>query len=210
MADMLLANDVLQITYRGQQAAQTVMMVFHARVVGPVNTPASTSSVVYDLAAKLANATDQRMAAIRACVSPELSIGTVRVQKVKPTRQIYSVVTGGGPGLYAGASNTPNVAVSITKQTTKVGRKGIGRFQLPGVPSSGYAAGQILPAYKTLLEANVCDKFFGSFGGGTLYPDYTFSWCLPAGGVDADYDVFHCLAQNTVRTMHRRTVGLGI
>lgn len=206
----MVPDDVIQITYRGLIAAQRILIVLHARCVGTGGVPTDELFVSADIANKLADPTDARLIDLLACVGPEYSISEVRVQKVKPYRTVYMASAGGGIGTYAGSSKTPNVAASIEKQSTHVGRSGVGRIQLAGIPTAAYNGGILDPVYKAGVLNNFAMRMSGSFSGGPLYPGYTFSWCLPAGGPDHTYDVYSTIIQDQVRTMHRRTVGLGI
>lgn len=208
MANMAV-DDVIQITYRGAHSGQRILMVLHARCSAAAPAPAAELSVLADLAGKLADPADLRLIDLLACVGPEYSITAVRCQKIKPVRTIYQEVGGGGTGTFVGQSSTPNVAASIEKQSTHVGRSGIGRVQLCGIPNAVYSAGVLEGAYKNGVLDTFANRLIGSFTGGTLYPGYEFTWCLPAGGADHTYDIYDTIPQDTVRTMHRRTVRVG-
>lgn len=207
----LAAGDLLQITYMGSLYGQQIMTVLHARCKTPPTGTPQTELVLDDLAVKISDpVTFDLTAKYMAAACDEFNFTACRVQRVKPTRSIYAEApmtqTGhAGPGVPAA-----NIAASIEKRSLVPGRKGVGRVQFAPLPATAIGSGYIQDAWLLGFGADFAEKLYGTFIGGPLYNSGEYRWCLPAGGADEAYDIWDALIQDTVRTMHRRTVGLGI
>lgn len=210
MSSPLAVDDVIEITYWCRLFNQRIMTVLHARVE---TTPAGTSAEV-----QLQALVDAYLSQRASCVfldnyieaaGTNYTIEYVTAQRVKPTRSIYARADINVFGEFPALCTTANIAASIEKQSTKVGRKGVGRLQFGGIPGESVISGVIDSDYKNVQLKDLADVMFGGFTPGSP-PGGGYRWCLPAGGTDHDYDIYNAFVQNTARTMHRRTVGLGI
>lgn len=210
MSDPLAINDVLQITYRQTLFSQSIMNVFHARVVTAPVGGTTAEAQLEDLVPKLANpGVFPLLVAWKPAVSHDLFFNDVTVQKVKPVRTIFSVASIASFGTDADSPSTANLAVSFEKRTTFVGRKGIGRMQLAGVSAGYITNGRVSADWIADKGSTLAEAMYGNFSGGALYGG-VYTWCLPSGGVDHSLDLYDVSVKTTARTMHRRTVGLGI
>lgn len=210
MSTPLAMNDTLQITYKGHLYAQTIETVLHARVNGSFTGGATGEAQLVDLVAKLSDPTFPFLLNYLGAAGNDFVMDYVRVQKVAPFRTIYveePIAAGGGFGSICA---TTNLAASIEKQSATVGRKGVGRLQFGPVPASEIIGGFINSTYIAVQLTDLANTMFGSFVGGPTYGG-SFVWCLPANATTPGaYDIFNAFAYPTARTMHRRTVGLGI
>lgn len=210
MSAPLALNDTIRITYFGRLFNQVIESVLHARVVTLPSGGSTAEIQLEDLANKLSAPTFPFLSAYMSAAGNNFTMDYVRAQKVAPLRTIYleaAISTGGG---FGGVCTASNVACSIEKQSTTVGKKGIGRLQFGPVPYTQILNGQLDPAYLAVQMNGLATTMFGSFAGGPLYAG-VYGWCLPANSVTpGGYDVFNAFAYPTLRTMHRRTVGLGI
>lgn len=208
MSAILAVDDVLQIVYRCEVHSQTILTVLHARVE-VAGTGASAEEQLAKIAVVCSNSGAFPFLTSYAVASgSDYFFDWVQVQKVKPTRTIYARQDINNFGGHANVCGPQNIAASVLKQSLKPGRKGIGRMQFGGLPE-GVAAGNIDPAYIAAFLDPLAASMFGTF----LVPlagALALKWCLPAGGVDHDYDIWDAHPQTSTRTMHRRTVGLGI
>jgi len=202
---------VINITYWQRLFNQTILSVLHARVVTAPTTGSTAEIQLQDLAdTKLSvSASFPLYQKLKAAAASNFAFDRVTVQKVKPTRTIYVQSSLAAFGDQTTAASTANLAASIEKQTTVTGKTGIGRLQFGGMPSDKIVSGVIDADYFAVEMEGIALNMYGNFSGGTTHGG-VYAWCLPAGGADRGYDLWNAFPQRTVRTMHRRTVGLGI
>jgi hypothetical protein len=117
-----------------------------------------------------------------------------------------------GDGSWATEAKTSNLAASVERYSLLGGRKGIGRVQIP-LPEGTYDGGVVTSfGYLTALGA-MADTFqLGVTPTPVSAPAALYRACLmnPARENAIPYPLFGHEVHTTVRTMHRRTVGLGI
>lgn len=209
MSAALAVDDVIQVTLSYTQDAQQLLMVLHYRV-SVAGTGADAESQLDTIANWFSvSTTAGRLAkVVKDALSEDVFLQSVRAQKVKPFRTIYSQVAIADTGAIAEPAAPVNSAFSIEKQSLKVGRKGVGRVQLAGLPKTAVDS-QIDGAYITGAAADFID-FLTTAQVVTTLGTLALKPCLPAGGTDHDYDLWDAIPQTTTRTMHRRTLGLGI
>lgn len=134
-----------------------------------------------------------------------------QVQKVWPTR--WAPVSDALliNGQQAGTDSPVNSAVSIERKPLESGKGFAGRLQLCGWDFTGFSGGRFTPpvgqvaAYNNLVDALKTDV---ALGGGSIASPYLVN--LRKTPPTTRKVVVTQLAPNPVRTMHRRTVGLGI
>lgn len=209
MSSPLAVNDVVQVVLNYRQDEQQLLMVLHYRVQS-LGTSASAELQLDSIAAQFADtSTPGTMAAVvKAALSNEVFLATVQAQKVKPFRTIYARREIADFGDIVEPAAPVNSAMSIEKQSLKVGRKGVGRVQLAGIPKiyvdSSIDGAYIVGPASSFIAWLTTSQSITTEGGMNLVP------CLPAGGADTDYDLWDAIPQTSTRTMHRRTLGLGI
>lgn len=203
----LATGSVVTITYNSTLFDQRLMTVLRA----VITVPDPATSVQQDLSALATYFADPAVGKpcdlMQACQVEDVEYQNVRTQQIYPARSTFwnEVLT--TTGQIDDDAGTANVAASITKRSLLPGRKGIGRIQLGGIPTSAYTDGFVSAGQLTKLNA------FGTSLLGSIIPLGTVmraKLCTSADGTALDSTVFSTEAQNTLRTMHRRTVGLGI
>lgn len=204
----LATGDVVLVTYWANVNAQTVLQTLR-HVVTVSDT---TTSVQQDLASFAAWFTDPAVGPkplnkLLLCQSQDLDYNRLTAQRVYPARTTFwnepFTATGGDMS----SCDAQNIAASLTKRSLFPGRKGVGRIQIGGLGQDAYLAGELTNAFQTLANA-----YGASLLGSIPFPGTTMRARLCTnGGINAlDSVVFSCDVQETLRTMRRRTVGLGI
>lgn len=202
-------DDVIQVTYQGVVFDQKVLTVLHMRCsTAPAGSP-TTESVLQAIADYFSSPTQPLTMAYIAAAHPSFVLTRVRAQRVKPTRSIYFEALIGSNGTEGNAPPSANVAISIEKRSLNTTRRGIGRVQFPAPPIEAIASGYVQDPWLTGVGLDFAQKLYGTVSVTGLYAS-DYRWCLPAGGADHGYDIWDAVIKDTVRTMHRRTVGLGI
>lgn len=211
MSAPLAVGDVVEVTYEGTLSSQTILSVLHLRVTTAPSGGTSAEVQLLDLANWLADKTvNAFLAKYLLAAANNFSMYQVRTQKIYPARTIFATSLVNEPGAFAFPATTPNLAASIEKKSLTVGRKGIGRLQFGPVPNTQMSGGYLDPGYMANELTDLADTMIGAITAGTTYVG-TYRVCLPAAaGGGSAYDLFDAYPKETVRTMHRRTVGLGI
>lgn len=206
----LALNDLVQVvySYRATSTSDRFLTVLHYRVADPD----ATSTVIDDLNSIVDWFSDSTTVGrpahrLRNCLAANVFLDWVQAQRVRPARTVFRRGQIDELGGLEGNTPTFNVALSLTKRTNVPGRKGIGRIQLLGIPAENIQDGQIVgDPYKATVEQ------FATAVLGTVpvTNELILHACLPNNPVTEASDVETWEIQPTVRTMHRRTVGLGI
>lgn len=203
----LATGDVVLVSLRGTLFGQRTMNVLRYVVTVP-STGASITQDLTDIADAFANTATATLPLNKLLPMQGASqtYDTVRAQRVYPARTVYAYSSVAATGTNASDCKTPNIAVSLTKRTLLAGRHGIGRMQIPAVPDAEITAGIVSNALITLGvdlgNQLIGEKVIGSNG--------LKIWACTAANVSAlDSKVSSTQVQDTVRTMHRRTVRVG-
>lgn len=206
MAYPLNLGDIVSFTIEGRSFGQQVMSVFHFEAVGGVTAPDGAAALSGALA--FLNDPNELVVKWTECVGTDVNSLTTRIQKIAPTRFRYiaqaptSVVGQGGTAAVAG-----NLSAAITKRAEEATRHGLGTLHMPGVPSGFITDGAInglgIDAYGA-LAAEMTQEVPTGVGGMILTP-VIFNRTAPL----ASARVVSASPQFTLRTMHRRTVGVG-
>lgn len=201
-------NDVVRIVYEMELDAQEMMMVLYLEPLTIVISDYldAMEDLVDELSATLAGGGFWNP--IKAVQSNELTYTAISAQRVHPTRDVKVSNDLALPGDDVDAAAPPNVAMSVTKRTLLATRRGVGRIQIPGLPVTKLDEG----LWNETLTTNVSTIVNNSLIA-TLVTDggNEWRWVLPQiGQVDGPFQpITSAFAHRTVRTMHRRTVGLG-
>lgn len=211
MSSPLLVDDLIQVTYVGRLLAQQIITVLHMRVVTAPSGPSTAEGQLQLLLdGKLAVRADNPFLDhyIDAAAN-NYTMDYVRAQRIRPTRSVYAQAAISLPGEWPAAATTANLAASIEKQSLHAGRKGVGRVQFGPIAADVIINGIVDSDYRAVQLQDLADDLYGSItppsplGG-------EFRYCLPAGGTDHSYDIYNAFPMDTVRTMHRRTLRLGV
>ncbi len=205
----LAVGDILELKILGTLLNQRVMTVLHYRIASYVSSApevTDTGAILDEIIGGTVGATP--LASILDCQADNYARNTCTLQKVAPTRSIYIDRGAPGVGTIADSCTLPNVSGVMTKRGAAGGRRGIGGMHFPGLPPSMYTDGSITAAYGVLMiaaQANLLAVLTTTLPAATLVPVI-----YNPGATPNHQDIAILEIQTTVRTMHRRTVGLGI
>ena len=205
----LALNDVVQVSFRGTLYGQRMLNILHY-VVGVVGSGSDVSQLDILVSNILTGggSVDPRTPFL-ACIGTEYTLDTIRAQRVHPTRTIYMEAVDGGGGAYGSGTEVTNISASIEKRTQKAGRMGIGRIQIPGVPTLAMNNGELTNAYLTGPMEDLAAVLPQSLT--TTGPVVTYVPCLfnPTDPGVKFAVLFDCIPKAEIRTMHRRTLRVG-
>lgn len=202
----LETGDILQCSFRGTLFGQRVLNVLHYRVYADSTTGNYVTACAGVGAALYSGVITPGLTMARA-QAPEYNLDVIRVQKVNGARGRYVDTVINQPGLNAGSCTASNVAATITKRTDNGTRRGLGSLHLPGIPDTGYANGSLTAPYKLLIDAiSACllNPFVVTLETTGLTP---VLWSNRSPTVYLP--LTSTVTQTTLRTMRRRTVGVG-
>lgn len=199
------AGDIVQVLVEYRLNEQRLFNVFHYRYE---STPTTTEYFAAMAAVNAAmNEAGQFIRRFIAAASEDIIVWSVSSQRVTTPRSPRVELSIVDPGAVAGPAAPQNVCLSITRRVDAVGRGYNGRVQLPGLPASGITSGlwnsgllaAIEPVAATLT--NVLEVLTDP---PNLYP------VTHTPGTAYFNTVIGTIVHEEVRTMHRRTVRLGI
>lgn len=201
-------GDIVEVTWRQKAQGQRMMNIQHYRV----ESSSSQQSDAQDnqaLADYLSGLDDpgELLEIWSIFMSVTWSMDQVRVQKIYPVRTTYMTSQIVLSGQQNESSALPLAAFTVTKKGSGGGRRSVGSVHFSGFVPSVFAAGNI--------KADVLTWWTNQFG-----PLYTADQVTPFNiryrpvlynpGVQPNYQqIWAWQPQNTARTMHRRTVGIG-
>lgn len=199
-------NAVLQIQFEGRHAGQQVMNVMTYVYDGEETT--EDGPLVIDEIDGLINPAGKLFDCWLQCLSSDVAPCLRFYQWIHPIRYAY-VTKGAGDNAQGGGdapSLPPNCSQVVTRQTNFAGREEVSTLKLPGVPMGAVVDGFILDPQMTLLNQFVIEscKVITLSSGSKMVP---IPWNRTNPGTANQLRTGY--AHNTVRTMHRRSVGLG-
>lgn len=209
MAGGLVVGDIVEVSFIGTAFEQLILNILHYRVT--VQAPGTTTvqGDLANIALSFAVGGDNDLASLMVpLLSTNYGMDFVKAQAVFPVRyasvQVASVIQGTG-----GTGARTNDAGVITKRTQLSGRDQVGSIHLGPLPDDLVNSGQVtndwLTAANTLGDAMLL--VVSPTGGPTMEP-VLWHRTVPASG-QYSTRITNTIAQDTVRTMRRRTVRLG-
>jgi len=203
-------NALILVSMVGNLGGQRILGTFYYRVSTPPAAPTAFDVALNALVSKI-NSAGNLADKYLACLGGSYTLEYVQAQQIAPTRLRY--VTGGVPqsGTFPDFDNTTaNIAASIERFSAAPGNQGYGRIQMP-LPDGQCIDGNLVDVngYVTALDTLGLQMLQPITTVGTVFTVTPCMQAVGATGVDT-YDLIGKRTQPTVRTMHRRTVGLGI
>ena len=200
-------DDQWLCTYKGTLDGQLMLSTFLYR--NTVNDPAFPAEV--DAAIKInaaLTAGGNIQGKLLACLPANYTLDALWVQKIRPVRYRRTTFIKNLPGTSANNSDAPNLAQAVTRQSTLANRHTTGTLHLP-VPTG---PGSILSGNLTGVQLIVLNVLAAQMPAilapaGSIFQFTPILFNRTVGG--PVYTVDTAAGQITVRTMHRRTVGLG-
>ena len=143
-----------------------------------------------------------------ACCPSNYNLVETWVQPIRPTRIAKEVFTDNLPGMWAPAAPTANLSAAITRRALLAGRHRVSTLSVPfPADSTAMNLGFTTVAYQTVLTdlADQLTEPVITAGAHIMDP------VIDNGPLITDFTPIEiAYGQTTVRTRHRRTVGLGI
>jgi hypothetical protein len=195
---------ILVLTFRGTVLQQEMLSIFHYQLdaAGGLTDGAAYLDAFLNLVDNAGGLHEKFMD----CMSSDYTNARLKAQWIIPTRfayreQVPTITTGAVASEVAG----PNQAVAVNKRTEIAGVHGRGVLHMPGVPKTFTTTGAV---------NGVGFGFYNAFGdamqldvaplAGPAHPGI-FNRTTPG-----DFPILNnVVVSEKVRTMHRRTVGLG-
>lgn len=206
----LALHDIVEVSFRGTLFGQRILNILHyvVNVTASGTTEAQLLRLAQDLVQGTGNPAGLETHWLD-CFGVEYTLDEIRAQRVYPDRTIYQKFAANDVGTHASPMVSSNQATSLEKRTLTVGRKGIGRIQVVGPPQGEFANGVVGAVYLAGPIATLITDLKSSYT--TSVGPVTYVPCLynPTGAPDKYSVLFDIVPQDTLRTMHRRTVRLG-
>ncbi len=198
-------GDVIQCVIETRLNNQRLLNVLHYKCVG---TPTETE---YFAAMEGMNlwltAEASMVAGLLDLISEDATVWSVYSQRVYPVRGPLVELSVVDPGVVESPAAPQNVTMSVTKKVDAAGRGYNGRIQLVGLPLTGITDGLWNAGQIALVETWGPWLLERADPGGDFDRYYPVTFNRATGGT---HNVRDLEVQEEVRTMHRRTVGLGI
>lgn len=200
-------DDVLEVSISMRQFEQRILSVFHYKIT-EAGAPVDGVALITAFDAEFNNAAAGKfLNAYAGCIHVSCSIQAVVYQWVSNTRRARvvktPVITG---GVLAGTACPPNVAAAITKRSETATRHGVSTLHMPALLIENIDLGRLTDPGKDLYDT-LLPRLSGTIttGGGVVLSPVIFNRQNPVTSIV----ITAAQAQSTVRTMHRRTVGVG-
>ena len=204
----LTVGDVVYVGLEGRMYGQRILNTFYYRCK-EVTDAATRWGAYQDLVNAFTVAGGLEELFLN-CLSQDYALEFMRLQYVSPLRRIYRRFPRNVNGALLGDTETANLCMSIERRTDAVGRHGVGRLQLPGLPNNTTAAGMILPGHLATVNLLAIFMQFDVLAGATFgqtWEPVLFS--ASQVGPDVVGPIVDAFPHPQVRTMSRRTVGRG-
>jgi len=203
-------GDIIEFSILWEYFSDKYMNVLHFRKTTAQTVPTDVPTELDQINTKfLAGGAGSLFTSVRAVVAQNVTMGFVRSQQIWPLRSVAEQANVGVPGAVGNDTATGNIAATITKRTQNAGRKMVGSFHTPGLPDGTYINGVIQrPSafYTALLDlGDALEANIVTTQGGVYEPVLFHRNDQPPTATR----LFSTIVQDTVRTMRRRTVGVG-
>lgn len=205
-------GDIFQFRMLGQVNNQSTISVFNYRVSSVVGAP--LPGPIADAINALQILPAGAAGAALPCLPSNWSGGGVECQRIYP-KALRSVVRSdvwAPNGTNASVANTSNVSQVITRRTDNSGRDQVSDLHLPAPTATAAIVNGFLSAAQQALLATYAPVLYTSISvlaGAATFDPVIYHKVVAEG--QPNYDIVTSFkVQQTVRTMRRRTVGLGI
>jgi hypothetical protein len=196
---------LVQLTFRGEVHGQEMLTVLHYQLDFPGGVTDGRNALEAMLLQ--VKAAGRLHDSFMGCMSQDYKTATIKAQWIIPQR--YAPVDTIGNTTFGDIAQpcpSTNLACAITKRSENSGPHSRGTIHMPGIPST-FITDQELNGAGTVSYAGFRAELVNplvTLGNGT-YRSVIFRRGLPG----ASELVFNTVQRFPLRTMHRRTVGLG-
>lgn len=204
----LLTADRVLVTINGTLFGQRIMSTFGYVVESQTgsNQDDDAFTALRNKLCELGGLVDKYLA----CLPSQYVKGQIWIQDIQPTRIVKRVFTNIAAGATSGeVAETANIAGTILRRGDFANRRNVSVLHLPSPTTvnwidQGNFTVQALTAYQALADKIILDQ-------ATTVPVVNYApSILPKTAAGLPVPITSANAQDIVRTMHRRTVGLGI
>jgi len=206
MANMVAGSDIL-ITFYGELVNQKIINTFHYRVTG-VPAPLTSQLTAVEALHTALLASNKLKAKFLAVMPGNYTMLEMWIQVLLPVRTTKFTFVEGTNGLSGEPAATANLAASITRRTEFSGRRQVGKLQLTSPTTTQWVDDGVLSTDAKTAYGGLAVEMLALYNAG----GYTYTPVI-GPGVDGQGNfrqIVSATVQPNVRTMHRRTVGLGI
>lgn len=200
-------GDVLEVSLNCAYGGQRVLSVLHYKLqttAGPIDGLTTIDTFDADFNAA-AGASFVKL--YMDCMNPDYSLQEVVYQWVHSVRRArVTKLPNATVGTNVGTPSPPNIGAAITKRSEVAGRHGVSTLHLSGLINAYHTLGSLTPAGVDIYSPFL-PKVFETIGVGGVSDmiPIIFNRASPADSVE----ITGASVRPTVRTMHRRTVGVG-
>lgn len=203
-------NSVVEVAYEYEYSSQRYLNVSHWLKTVNQTVGTSITAELLELATSLSAAGGGSfLTLLRACLSVDVTVARVRCQMVDPTRSLAVYGSINASGTFGGGASQGNLSAVITRRTELGGRDQIGSWHMPAVPDGVSTLGFLngIGSYWTALLtfANRLNVAVSGTGLASYDPVLWHNRTVP----HTTSLLTSSQVQDTVRTMRRRTVGVG-
>jgi len=205
LAEPAAVGQIYRVTFKGTLNGQQVQNHFDYRleVLPAAFSVVDTYASMYAYLHAVGNLEDKYVG----CTPSNLAFDVMNIQCIKPVRIVGQNFTIGRNG-DRGPADTPNIQQSITRRGERAAKFAVGGVRVPvGTTADDIAIGYLTGAQATALEA-LATQMLAQLGNGTTLLTWRPVIFNPSFIPNFQY-VIYTQRQLTIRTQHRRTVGLG-
>lgn len=204
-------GDMYEVTALGRCLNQRIMLTAHYWLA-QINANVDENTVMQALLDDMAGGNNDPghwETAYLNCLPTNYTLEGWRVQLIRPIRMAYVWRQRDQLGKHSGTTEIPNLSACLTMRSRASGRRQVANRHIGPVPTDTMTVnnGRLSPTYKGFLVTlgeKMIENVEIPIHGGILVP------IIPHPGNNLQFDVIRSyIVQDTVRTMHRRTVGLG-
>lgn len=203
----LSMGSICEVSLRSTLQAQRILNFQHYVVQNSLTTE-NGAEVLVELLLAIKNDPTGWYTQLKLSSANGISFDELRAQIVWFTRRAYESIQLGEEGSVFQDSMPANVAVSISRNGYISGRGKQGRLQVAGVPRTFIAGGKLtaggLASYAAVGTGLL--KSYTTPTDGIIFNPVVWSARKPT----EPEPIWKYTVRDTTRTMHRRTVGLGI
>lgn len=201
------AGEIIEVVYEGTLLGQKILNTLHYKVTVPSGTPSVLTALGFFGATFTGGSVSPTLAFLN-CLPQNYTLDRIRFQKITAPRSIASYKNIGLPGTRPVNVESSNQAIVISKRAEVAGRHNIGSLHLAGVAQQDMDMGKV--GFSLLAQMSILASKMANLVPATGDPLEAVPVILNRLNPALSELLYQPYPQTTVRTMRRRTVGLGI
>ena len=204
-------NGIVSLVVEGTVLEQRMLTVLHLRRITATNGATTVTADLADILFEMqpvAGGQDWLQTLYLACCANNFTLDRFVAQQIFPTRSVKVTRTVGLAGTVGSPCEIPNVSGVLTKRTVLAGRNQVGSIHMPAVATAEMDNG-VLEAAQLVRYANLSASLLTNVVHAA--PDAEYDLVIHHPQFPGTFNkVNDILTQDTVRTMRRRTLRLGV